>query len=97
MFGEDFYFHTKAMPSRISGACNACRAKKQKVKDPLRRTDYRLTTPQCSGDRSGCAQCRAADQQCTWPAQRKRQAFSIANALVQYANSLRIVDLQKDT
>jgi len=39
VFGEDFYFHTKAMPSRISGACNACRAKKQKVKDPLRCID----------------------------------------------------------
>jgi hypothetical protein len=34
-----------------------------------------LTTSQCSGDRSGCEQCRAADQECTWPAQRKRHAF----------------------
>ncbi|KIV93115.1 hypothetical protein, variant [Exophiala mesophila] len=44
------------MPSRISGACNGCRTKKQK----------------CSGDRSGCLQCQAAGIQCTWPEQRKR-------------------------
>ncbi|KIV86336.1 hypothetical protein PV11_01953 [Exophiala sideris] len=44
------------MPSRISGACNGCRTKKQK----------------CSGDRSGCLQCQAAAIQCTWPEQRKR-------------------------
>lgn len=44
------------MPSRISGACNACRTRKQK----------------CSGDRTGCAQCREAGHECTWPAQKKR-------------------------
>lgn len=44
------------MPSRISGACNGCRTKKQK----------------CSGDRTGCSQCHAAGIQCTWPEQRKR-------------------------
>ncbi|KAI1615858.1 hypothetical protein EDD36DRAFT_198643 [Exophiala viscosa] len=44
------------MPSRISGACNGCRTKKQK----------------CSGDRSGCLQCQAVAVQCTWPEQRKR-------------------------
>jgi len=44
------------MPTRISGACNGCRTKKQK----------------CSGDRSGCTQCHAASIQCTWPEQRKR-------------------------
>lgn len=44
------------MPTRISGACNGCRSKKQK----------------CSGDKSGCAQCEAAGIPCTWPEQRKR-------------------------
>ena len=44
------------MPSRISGACNGCRTKKQK----------------CSGDRDGCVQCAAAGIVCTWPEQRKR-------------------------
>jgi hypothetical protein len=62
------------MPSRISGACNACRAKKQKVRN-LYAAYYGLTTSQCSGDRSGCEQCRVAEQACTWPAQRKRHAF----------------------
>src|SRR2546421_9691595 len=31
------------MPSRISGACNACRAKKQKVSDRFPPPYYRLT------------------------------------------------------
>jgi hypothetical protein len=32
VYGGILNFRVEAMPSRISGACNACRAKKQKAR-----------------------------------------------------------------
>ncbi|KAM5374234.1 hypothetical protein ACJZ2D_006559 [Fusarium nematophilum] len=61
--------------TRISGACKACRSRKQKVSLSHVAFAGGAATKhavQCSGDRPQCAQCRINDVQCQWPQQQKR-------------------------